>query len=213
MRVITAVCLWVLCTAAGAAQLASRPADEWIKVLDSPERLAGLKVDEVVKALNLRPGDVVVDLGAGSGPFIPALAKAVAPQGRAYAVEIDKAFFPHIEAKAKAAGVSNVNVVLGEFTDPKLPTTDVDVALLHDVLHHIADRSAYLTNLVKYLKPRGRIAIVEYNPANTPHGGDVSLQVSKQQAAGWLSALGFTQASEIALAPEKWFVIYSRPAR
>ena len=209
-RLLATIALLVLSGATGLAQLASRPADEWIKVLDSPERLAELKVETVVGALNLRPGEVVADLGAGSGPFIPALAKAVAPQGRVYAVEVDKAFFPHIEAKAKAAGVSNLRVVLGEFTDPKLPSGDVDVAFLHDVLHHIADRPAYLANLVKYLKPRARIAIVDYNPANSPHSADASLQVSKQQAAAWLAPLGFTQATEVSRAPEKWFVIYGR---
>ena len=155
-RGAVAACFLMLATASGLAQLASRPVDEWIKVLDSPERLADLQIDRVVAALNLRPGEVVADLGAGSGPFVPALAKAVTPQGRAYAVEIDKAFFPHIEARARAAGASNVRVVLGEFTDPKLPAADVDVAFLHDVLHHIADRPAYLANLVKYLKPRAR---------------------------------------------------------
>ena len=203
--------LLILSGATMAAQLASRPADEWIKVLDSPERLAALKIDQVVGALNLRPGEVVADLGAGSGPFVPSLAKAVLPGGRAYAVEIDKAFFPYIEAKARTAGVTNVRVVLGEFADPKLPSADIDVAFLHDVLHHIADRPAYLKNLVKYLKPRARIAIVDYNPANSPHSGDATLQVSKQQAIAWLSALGFTEASEVALATDKWFVIYRRP--
>ena len=209
-RVIAAGCLLILFDGTAVAQLASRPVEEWVKVLDSPERLADLKVEKVVAALNLRPGEVVADLGAGSGPFIPALAKAVAPQGRVYAVEIDKAFFPHIEARAKAAGGSNLRVVLGEFTDPKLPSDDLDVAFLHDVLHHIADRPAYLANLVKYLKPRARIAIVDYNPPNSPHNADASLQVSKQQAAAWLAPLGFTQATEVSLAPEKWFVIFGR---
>ena len=200
----------MLGSAAATAQLASRPADDWIKVLDSPERLADLKVDRVVAALALRPGDVVADLGAGSGPFVGALGKAVTPGGRVYAVEVDEAFFPHIEAKAQAAGASNVRTVLGEFTDPKLPAADVDVAFLHDVLHHIADRPAYLKNLLKYLEPDARIAIVDYNPADSPHRGDDTLQVSRQQAAGWFSALGFMPVTEVQLSPDKWFVIYGR---
>ncbi len=209
-RLYAAIAILALSAASASAQLASRPADDWIKVLDSPERLAELKVDQVVAALNLQPGDVVADLGAGSGPFIPALAKAVTPTGRVYAVEIDKAFFPHIEAKAKAAAVSNVRTVLGEFTDPKLPSADVDLAFVHDVLHHIADRPAYLKNLMKYLEPGARIAIVDYNPADSPHRDVESLQVSKQQAAAWLEPLGLTPVSEVQLTPEKWFVIYRR---
>lgn len=214
-HVLSVGALMILWSAALAGQLASRPADDWVKILDSPERLAELQIDRVVAALDLRPGDVVADLGAGSGPFIPALAAAVTPKGRIYAVEVDKAFFPHIEARARAAGAANVRVVLGEFTDPKLPSADVDVAFLHDVLHHIADRPAYLANLARYLKPGARIAIVDYNPADSPHGGQTTLQVSKQQAADWLSPLGFTQQTEVQLAPGKWFVIHRRqpPAR
>ena len=213
-RVTAAAGLLLVFSAMAFAQLASRPVDDWLKVLESPERLADLKIDQVVGALNLRPGDVVADLGAGSGPFVPAFAKAVTAKGRVYAVEIDKAFFPHIEAKAKAAGASNVRVVLGEFTDPKLPAADVDVAFLHDVLHHIADRPAYLANAVKYLKPGARIAIVDYNPENSPHRADATLQVSKQQAAAWLAPLGFAPVGDIQFAPDKWFVIYGRqPAK
>ena len=175
-----------------------------------PDRIAALKVDQVVAALELRAGDAVADLGAGSGPFVPAFARAVTPKGRVYAVDIDAAFFPHIEAKAKAAGAANVRVVLGEFADPKLPASDVDVAFLHDVLHHIADRPAYLANAVKYLKPEARIAIVDYNPANSPHSADAALQVSKEQVAAWLAPLGFAPIREVPLAADKWFVIYGR---
>ena len=114
------------------------------------------------------------------------------------------------KAKAKAAGVTNVHTVLGAFTDPQLPASDVDLAFFHDVLHHIADRPAYLKSVVKYLKPGARIAIVDYNPANSPHSGDPSQTVSKEQAASWLSALGFGSAREVPLAPDKWFVIFQR---
>ena len=192
------------------AQLGTRPADDWIKTLDSPERIASLKVPEVVAALDLQPGAVIADLGAGSGPFVPAFAKAVGPGGRVYAVEVDKAFLPHIEAKAKAAGVTNVKTILGEFTDPRLPTADVDVAFLHDVIHHIQDRPAYLKSVLKYLKPDGRIVVIDYNPANSPHNGDASLQVSKEQAGGWLAAIGFVPVRDVPLAADKWFVIYAR---
>ena len=82
-----------------AAQLASRPVGEWQRVLDSPERLASLRIDEVVATLALRPTDVVADLGAGTGPFTVAMARAV-PSGRVYAVEVDAGFLPIIADRA-----------------------------------------------------------------------------------------------------------------
>jgi arsenite methyltransferase len=193
-------------------QLASRPAEEWIRVLDSPERLAGLKVDEVVASLELKPGQVVADLGAGSGPFIPAFAKAVGSTGKVYGVEIDRNFFPYIEEKARTAGVKNVQTVAGAFTDPDLPTKDLDLAFMHDVLHHVEDRRTYLQNVTKYLKPGGRIAIIDYRPAQSPHSDQPQLQVSKEQAAGWLAEAGFTAISDKTLFADKWFVVYARQA-
>jgi len=195
---------------APSAQIASRPAADWVTFLDNPERIAAMRVPDVVAALNLRQGDVVADLGAGSGPFVVAFANAVSPAGKVYAVEVDKDFFPFIEARAKAAGTPHVHPVLGEFADPKLPAADVDVAFMHDVLHHIEQRPAYLRNLVKYLKPSARIAIIDYNAANSPHRGDASMQVTAEQAAAWLREVGFEPIESVTLFTDKWFVIYGR---
>ena len=205
---IFALLLWLSATAA--AQIASRPAEEWVKVLDGAERLAGLRIPDVVAALKLQPGNVVADLGAGSGPFIPAFATGVGPSGTVYAVEIDKGFFPYIERRAKEAGVANVRTVAGEFTDPKLPAADVDVAFMHDVLHHVENREAYLKNLVRYLKPGARVAIIDYHPAQSPHAKEPALQVSKAQASAWLAAAGLNPVQDVALFPDKWFVVFGR---
>jgi ubiquinone/menaquinone biosynthesis C-methylase UbiE len=198
-----------LATASLSAQLAGRPADEWLKTLEAADRVASLKIKEVVAAMKLRPADVVADLGAGTGLFEVALAKAV-PMGRVYAVELDQAFFPHIQAKAKAAGVTNVRTVMGQFTDPSLPSQDVDVAFFHDVLHHVENRAAYLKNLVRYLKPDARIVIVEFNARDSPHKDQPSLVVSKEQGTGLMAAIGFMPSEDHALFMDKWFVGFSR---
>jgi ubiquinone/menaquinone biosynthesis C-methylase UbiE len=211
VRLAAAVAVIIVGFASGAAgQLASRPADDWVKVLDSPERLAGLKIHEVAASLELDEGDVVADLGAGTGPFVVPFAAHVKEKGKVYAVDIDRGFFPYIQNRAKQAGVSNVQTVLGQPGDPRLPTADVDVAFLHDVLHHIENRGAYLKAVVKYLKADGRIAIIDYHPAQSPHRDDPALQVSKAQATAWLAEAGFTRSYEVPLFPDKWFVVYRR---
>jgi cyclopropane fatty-acyl-phospholipid synthase-like methyltransferase len=201
--------LVVVGTSSLAAQLASRPADEWVKTLEAPERVSGLKIDQVVAAMRLRPTDVVADLGAGTGLFEVALAKAV-PSGRVYAVELDEKFFPHIQAKVKAAGVTNVRMVTGQFTDPSLPARDVDVALFHDVLHHVENRAAYVKNLAAYLKPGARIVTVEFNAADSPHKDQPALVVSKEEGNRLFAGIGFTPTEDHALFPDKWFVAYTR---
>jgi arsenite methyltransferase len=192
------------------AQLASRPAAEWKATLEAPARVEGLKIEQVVAALKLQPGSVVADLGAGTGLFEPHLAYAIGTRGRVYAVEIDKGFLDEIDRKVEELHISQIETVLGTPTDPKLPTRAVDLALLHDVLHHVEQRQAYLKSVAGYLKPGGRLAVVEFNPTDSPHKDDAALIVSKEQAATLMSEAGFAVDEDIALFPDKWFVIYRR---
>jgi SAM-dependent methyltransferase len=198
-----------ICSQAASAQLASRPAAEWMKTLESPERIAGLRIDDVIARLNLKPSDVVADLGAGTGLFSLPLAKAV-PSGRVYAVELDEGFLAQIGGKAKTANVANVVPVLGKFTDPSLPARDVDLAFFHDVLHHVENRAAYLKSVAGYLKPGGRIVVIEFNPGDSPHKDQPELVVSKEQAAGWMADAGFVPGEDIRLFADKYFVVYRR---
>jgi cyclopropane fatty-acyl-phospholipid synthase-like methyltransferase len=193
-----------------AGQLASKPADDWTARLERPERIAGLHLDYIIASLGLKPGENVADIGAGPGIISVPMAKAVAPGGTVYAVEVDKGFFPHIMQRASAAHVSNVRTVLGAYTDPKLPAPDIDVALFHDVLHHIKDRAGYLKAMAGYMKPGGRIAIVEL-PPNGSHKDDPSLVVTKAQVKEWMAAAGFKPVQEFdGLSDGKWFVVYGR---
>jgi 2-polyprenyl-3-methyl-5-hydroxy-6-metoxy-1,4-benzoquinol methylase len=203
---IVMACAW---SQAVDAQLASRPAAEWTKTLESPERIASLRTDEVIAKLNLRPADVVADLGAGTGLFSLPLAKAV-PSGRVYAVELDEAFLTQIRDKTKTANVKNVVPVLGKFTDPALPSRDVDVAFFHDVLHHVENRAAYLKAVAGYVKPGGRVVVIEFNPGDSPHKAEPELVVSKEQTAAWMADAGFVPGEDITLFPDKYFVVYRR---
>jgi len=197
--------------AAGSRQLASRPAPDWIARLERPERIASLKIDYIISKLELKPGQVVADLGAGPGVISLPMAKAVAPNGKVYAVDIDQAFIDHIAMRAKERNVTNVTAILGGVTDPALPAQDVDVALFHDVLHHIRDRATYLKSTAAYVRPNGRIAIVELSPTKGSHKDEPDLQVTKDQAKMWLAAAGFRPVQEFdGLPEEKWFVVYAR---
>lgn len=191
------------------AQLASRPAAEWTKTLESPERVASLRTGEVIAKLNLKATDVVADLGAGTGLFALPLAKAV-PSGRLYAVELDEGFLVQIRGKAKSENVTNIVPVLGKFTDPSLPARDVDVAFFHDVLHHVEDRAAYLKSVASYVKPGGRVVVIEFNPGDSPHKAEPQLVVSREQTAKWMADAGLAQAEDIQLFPDKYFVVYRK---
>jgi SAM-dependent methyltransferase len=191
-------------------QLGARPADDWIEMLDSPARVAALRIDEVIGRLQLKPGDVVADLGAGTGVFSVPLARAVGPTGKVYAVEIEQGLVDHIAARAREENMPNVHAIRGEFTDPVLPAADVDVAFFHDVLHHVQDRTTYLKNATRYLKSDGRFAIVEMDAATGPHRNDPALQITPDELHGWMAELGFVPFEEFPPYDNKWYVIYGR---
>lgn len=192
------------------AQLASKPAQEWIPLLESSNRIAGLKIEETIRKLNLRPDAVVADIGAGSGLFTFPLSRAVSAGGTVFAVDIEQSLVDHIARRARELQATNVHPVLGKFTDPDLPGANIDLAFIYDVLHHIENRPTYLEKLVTYLKPSGRIAIIDFHPGRGPHPTEPSLQVSKGQAAQWMADLGFKPVEEHDIFTDKWFVVYSR---
>jgi ubiquinone/menaquinone biosynthesis C-methylase UbiE len=195
---------------AAAGQLASRPAEEWVKTLEAPARVAALKTDEVVAALELKPGDVVADLGAGTGLFALPLAKAVTSSGKVYAVEIDDGFLTLIRRKAGEQKVANLVTVSGKPTDPGLPARDVDVAFFHDVLHHVENRTEYLKNVVRYVEPAGRVVVIDYDTATSPHKDQPALVVSREQAITWMDDLGFTLSREPKVFTDKYFLVFTK---
>ncbi|MBI2817093.1 MAG: methyltransferase domain-containing protein [Acidobacteria bacterium] len=214
-RMLLLAALWLGCVAAAAAfQLASRDTKDWIETLERPERIKSQKIDEVLAVLNLKPGMVVADLGAGSGIFARPMAKAVGPKGKVYAVDIDKGLLDYINERAKKENVNNIVTVLGEYSDPKIPKKDVDLAFFNDVLHHIENRATYLKALARYIKPTGQVVIVEMdkNDPNTPHKDKPELLLSRQQIDQWMADAGFKPVKEnTELFPgTKHFVFYGR---
>ena len=188
-------------------QLGSRSADEWIERLERTERVENLKIDDVISRLELKPGDVVTDLGAGTGVFSRPLARAVGTTGKVLAVEIDQALLDHINQRAQEENLENIEPVLGKFEDPNLPRRDVDLAFFHDVLHHIEKREAYLRTLSSYLKPTARIVVIDLIEG---HRDNPELQITQEQVTQWMASVGFQLMEEVELFEDKFFVIYSR---
>jgi arsenite methyltransferase len=117
----------------------------------------------VMLALNVRPGDQVADLGSGGGYFTFRLAEAVGPAGKVYAVDIDPDMVDLIAKRAKQETASNIDPILAKPNDPLLPKTGVDLIFTSNTYHHIDNRIAYLSNLREYLRPGGRIAIIDFD--------------------------------------------------
>lgn len=197
------------------------PGKEWIQRLERPERIPGLKIDKVIASLRLKPGDVIADIGAGTGAYTIPFAKAVAPSGKALAVDIWPELLDYMKQKALDQHVSNLETVLARLNDPNLPRR-VDVAFFHDVFHNTNDRQAYLKVLASYLEPGGRIAIIEqeFDDPIANQWDKPEDRITRGQVKTWMAAIGFYLESEFDLfqgannpksagMPERWFVVYS----
>lgn len=141
--------------------------------------------DRVVAALGLRPGDRVADLGAGGGYFAFRLAEAVGPSGRAWAVDVDEGMNEHVAREAEARGLEQLSVVLAAPDDPRLPEP-VDLVFTSNTYHHLDDRVAYFERIrTQYLRPGGRVAVVDYRPEATSHSTPRATIVEELEAAGF----------------------------
>jgi ubiquinone/menaquinone biosynthesis C-methylase UbiE len=116
----------------------------------------------IVEALQLKPGEVVADIGAGTGYFSRKLAGKVGAAGRVLAVDIQPEMLAELTQRLGQAGITNVTAVLGTVKDPKLPPASLDLALMVDVYHEFEFPYEMMQAICRAVKPGGRVALVEY---------------------------------------------------
>jgi ubiquinone/menaquinone biosynthesis C-methylase UbiE len=146
--------------------------------------------DRVIEVLEVASGARVADLGAGGGYFTFRLADAAGPDGKVYAVDVDPGMIEHLRQRALDESRQNVVVVPAEYDDPLLPEAGVDLIFLCNTYHHIEDRSDYFARARRYLRPGGRVAIIDFVPEGWlqkifPHGTSAGEIRSEMTAAGY----------------------------
>ena len=124
-------------------------------------REAWQKVGEIFDAMQVRPGAVVADIGAGSGFFTARLSKAVGPEGRVHAVDVAADALGRLRKRVADDGLANVTVVAGAVDDPKLPEGSLDAILIVNAYHEMTQYQLMLAKMRAALKPGGRLVIVE----------------------------------------------------
>ncbi|MFC2163571.1 class I SAM-dependent methyltransferase [Acidobacteriota bacterium] len=128
-------------------------------------RLNGLQPpDKVMDAIGVKPGMTVAEIGAGRGRYVVQLAARVGESGKVYAEDINAAFLQHLEKRCQRGGLKNVETILGDVMDPKLPEGKLDLIFIISSYHHFSDPIALLRNARPALKPDGVLAIGEWLP-------------------------------------------------
>ena len=163
--------------------------------LERDERVREEQPEAVLDAMGLDPGDVVADIGCGSGYYARRMARRVAPEGRIYCVDIQQEMLDIMQQLADRDGVTGIVPVLGDVDDPKLPDGEVDWIILADVYHEMSEYEAMLAGMRASLAPAGRVALLEYRIEDGTGDNlksDHAMSV-RQVLAEWLPA-GFALA-------------------
>lgn len=141
-------------------------------LLESPDRDAWQKPDQIMDALAVADGGRVADIGAGAGWFTIQLARRVGPNGTVYAQDVQRQMLEAIRRRVAREGLTNVQTRLGQGSTPNLPAGELDAVLVVDVYPEVEDRVQFLRNLAMALKSSGRIGIVNYKPGRGGPGPD-----------------------------------------
>ena len=207
---ICAVC--VLATSIAAAEKHHPFSDVayWAERWDTAERDEWQRPLSVLRLLGLDRGETVADIGAGTGYFTRPLSFVVGDEGRVYAVDIEPAMLEHIRGRDDIQQ-KNVETLLAEPDDPKLPEHSLDLILIVNTWHHIKKRSGYLAKLDRALLPDGRLALIDFRKDEIPVGPPAAEKLSREQVIAEFEKAGWRLASESTLLPYQYFFTFYPP--
>ena len=174
-----------------------------------PERIAEERPDEMLAALEIEPGSVVADVGAGVGYHTWRLSEIVGPSGRVIAEDIQPGMLELLRKNIEERNLSNVDIVLGTPTDPRLGEGALDLVLMVDVYHEFSDYRAVMRAIGTALKPEGRVVLVEFRKEDPAVPILPLHKMSEAEVRAELEPLGFRFLENIDFLPWQHILIFS----
>ncbi len=168
-----------------------------------PDRYTWQFPERVVQSLGLKPGMAVADIGSGTGYFTFQLAEVVGPSGKVYAVDIDEEMNASVDKQAIAKQADNVQTVLAVEHDPLIPGK-VDLIFSVNAYHHLKDRAVYFRNAARYLKPGGRVAIIDFRE------GAFRFFTKRKTVLDEFQTAGYTLDKQHGFLPRQNFLVFKR---
>ncbi len=187
-----------------------RTVADWIKLFERPGRKNWQKPELVVKQLDIKPGQAIADIGAGSGYFTVLFSEAVGPEGKVYAIDIEQEYLDHIKDRAKTKKLENIVLKLVEPDDPELEQGSQDTVFFCNTWHYIEKRGAYLKKLHRAIKPGGKLAIIDFKMEKIPFGPAYENRLPKAQLIREAQLEGFKLWADYYFLPYQYFVVLER---
>jgi ubiquinone/menaquinone biosynthesis C-methylase UbiE len=148
-------------------------------LLESPDRAAWQKPEQIMDVLHVADGSKVADIGAGAGWFTIHLARRVGPNGVVYSQDVQREMLEAIKRRVQREGLQNVQTTRGEGSNPNLPVAGLDAIVVVDAYQEVEDRVTFLQNLARALKPNGLIGVVNWKPGRGGPGPPENARVDK----------------------------------
>lgn len=161
--------------------------------LDSPERRAELPPEETLVKAGIRPGDIVLDVGCGTGYFAFPAARMVGPKGAVYALDISGVMLAELRSRAASTGIFTIHTQQVARAKPEIPAAPYTLALMADTLHEADDKAALLAAVAAALKPGARFAVIEWAKRETAGGPPLMERLSEDEMQVLLKKAGFTE--------------------
>ena len=162
----------------------------YIEHMERDERIDRMNIDEILSKLDIHDGNLIADIGAGSGLFSRKFSSLVTPTGHVYAIDINKELLKHIDQDIIDSKLSNIKTILALEDDPQIPES-VDLIFICDTLHYIEEQENYVVKMSNYLKTNGRIAVISFYRNWPP----MSNKFDSKELTIWMSKAGLEQVS------------------
>ena len=175
--------------------------------LERPERDSEEATSRAVDALDLKPGMVVADVGAGSGYYTVRMARKVGPTGKVFATDIQAGMIDILKRRLSVERVENVVPVLGAPDDPRLPAASIDLALMVDVYHELAAPQVFVRRLREALTPAGRLVLIEFRKEDPRVPIQEVHKMSVEQVRKELDADGYVIEKVIDVLPWQHIIV------
>ena len=178
--------------------------------LERPERERQERTDLLIAGLSLSDDFVVADIGAGTGYFTFPVAQRV-PRGKVFSVDIQPEMLARVERRKALENVANVETVLGEEDDPKLPAKEIDLAFIVDAYHEFSFPREMGERLKESLKPGGRLVLVEYRAEDRRVPIKRLHKMSELQVKQEMAAIGLDWIRTESYLPQQHVLIFQKP--
>jgi arsenite methyltransferase len=185
-----------------------RDSRAYIGLLEDPKRDAYQKPHEVMRTLDIRQGEVIADIGAGSGYFTFRLAHHVGDNGRVYAVDVSPDMILHLNRRIRDLKAMNVSSILADPDDPLLPERLVNRFFFSNSWHHVENQMKYLSLIKKMLKPGGEMVMIDFHKKELPVGPPMKMKIAREDLIKQMESNGSRLMKEHTFLPYQYFLVF-----